>query len=112
MADIVVGAIMGGVSSSASGRRGGSASQSNAEAEVQRLADEREAKARRAEDRRAEEAVLKAQTLKQKLTQGGQPAALASSLGATLGGGESLAGQSMHGSALIAAPQLKEKLGQ
>ena len=50
--------------------------------------------------------MLKAQ--RQKLSQGGQ----AATLGATLGDGGSLAGQSMHGAAPIAATQLKEKLGQ
>lgn len=108
LADLVIGAIIGGVGSTPGRGDGGASGQSNAEAEAQRLADEREAKARRAEDRRAEEAVLKAQSQKQKLSQGGQGAALAS----TLGDGGSLAGQSMHGAASIAAPQLKEKLGQ
>lgn len=85
-----------------------SASQTDVEAEAERLAEEREAKARRAEDRRAEEAVLRAQSQKQKLSQSRQAAALATSLG----DGGTLAGESMHGAALIAAPQLKEKLGQ
>lgn len=106
LANLVISTVVGGVGSAASRGERGSSGQASAEAEAQRLADEREAKARRAEDRRAEEAVLKAQ--KQKLSQGGQ----AATLGATLGEDGSLAGQSMHGSAPIAAPQLKEKLGQ
>ncbi len=110
LANLVISTVVGGVGSAASRGERGSSGQASAEAEAQRLADEREAKARRAEDRRAEEAVLKAQ--KQKLSQGGQAATLSTTLGATLGEDGSLAGQSMHGSAPIAAPQLKEKLGQ
>lgn len=107
LTNLIISTITGSVQGANSGGGGGSAAQAQAQAEAQRQADEQDAKARRAEDRRAEEAVLKAQAQKQKLASGG-----IGSASSTLGDGGSLAGQSAHGSAAIAAPQLKEKLGQ
>lgn len=108
LADLVIAGVMTALSSNMVDTPGAPAPQTDVEAEAERLAEEREAKARRAEDRRAEEAVLRAQSQKQKLSQSRQNAGLATSLG----DGGTLAGESMHGAARIAAPQLKEKLGQ